>query len=156
MARVTIELIEAIRLAAKNIQAGSAYQWGHMGSCNCGHLAQVITNQTKAEIHRRAMRTYGDWTEHLNDYCATSGLPFDHIVDEMLNFGFSKNDLSHLEKLSDPEVLRKLPPGKRNLKYNLRDDAVLYLKTWANGLEDMLISGIVIDKVKNKPATQLV
>lgn len=156
MAKATLEIIDVIRRAAKNIQSGSPYQWGHMGSCNCGHLAQFITNQNKAEIHRHAMRTYGDWTEHLNDYCATSGLPFDHIVDEMLNFGFTKTDLSHLEKLSDPEVLHMLPFEKRNLKYNLREHAVLYLKTWANCLEDKLISGIVIDKVKNKPATQLV
>lgn len=156
MAKATIGVVEALRRASANISAGMPYQWGHMGSCNCGHLAQVITSKSKADIHQQAMRSHGDWTDQLTDYCATSGLPFDHIIDEMLNFGFTRSDLSHLEKLSAPEVLQLLPPGKRHLRYNLREDAVLYLKTWAKCLEDKLISGIEIDEVKDKPAAQLV
>ncbi|MBE7178052.1 MAG: hypothetical protein INR69_16740 [Mucilaginibacter polytrichastri] len=156
MANARVQVIDALRQAARNISAGMPYQWGHMGSCNCGHLAQVITSRSKAEIHRQAMRSHGDWSEQLTDYCATSGLPFDHIIDEMLNFGFKESDLCHLEKLSDPAVLQCLPPEKRHLRYNLREDAVLYLKTWANHLEDSLISGIEIDEVKDKPAAQLV
>src|ERR1700749_5176944 len=105
MARPSFEIIEALRSAAKELDKSGAYQWGHMGACNCGFVAQEITKLTEAEIHRRALMGHGDWTEQLNDYCATSGLPFDDIISELLNSGFSKTDLQHLERLSDPAVL---------------------------------------------------
>jgi hypothetical protein len=136
MAKASVYLINGIRKAAKSIRIGQAYQWGHMGSCNCGHLAQAITRKTKAEIHARALRTRsGDWSEQLNDYCPTSGLPMDEVIDEMLAAGLTRTDLAHLERLSDPAILKAIDPVQLPLKHNRRDDAVLYLETWADLLE---------------------
>ena len=109
MAKATIEVIEALRKTAANLQNKAPYQWGHMGSCNCGHLAQTITRLTKAEIHTQALQRYGDWERQLVDYCPTSGLPFDQTIDEMLALGFSREDLTHLEKLGDPAVRHTIP-----------------------------------------------
>lgn len=138
------ELINALRNAAKKIDANPNYQWGHMGLCNCGFLAQEITKLTKQEIHRRAMERHGDWTEQLNDYCATSGLPMDDLITELIDFGFTRAQLQHLEKLSDPKVLGWLPFAKRDLKHNMKADVVLYLNTWADGLEQTLLDQIQI------------
>ena len=55
--------IAIIRKTAANLAASSEYQWGHMGACNCGHLAQQITFKSKAEIHNRAMTGLGDWND---------------------------------------------------------------------------------------------
>ena len=151
MARPSSELIAAIERTIANLFKGAPYQWGHMGSCNCGNLAQVITNLDKAEIHKSAMRRHGDWNEQLIDYCPTSGLPIDHIIDEMLAFGFSREDLAHLEKLSDPKILRQLPLDKRYLKHNLKTDVLVYLKTWISQLEEELIKDISIPTFKEKP-----
>jgi hypothetical protein len=106
-----------------------------MGSCNCGFLAQEITQLKKDEIHRRAMERYGDWSEQLNDYCPTSGLPLDDVISEMLAFGFDAEELKHLERLSDPIVLRAMPAEERNLVYNKKHDVVKYLLAWATVLE---------------------
>jgi myosin heavy subunit len=144
MANVSIPVIVALRETISNLEKGSSYQWGHMGSCNCGNLAQVITNKDKAEIHKSAMRRHGDWNEQLIEYCPTSGLPIDHIIDEMLAFGFTTQDLAHLEKLSDPKILQNLPLEKRYLKHNIKSDVILYFKTWANYLEKQLIEKISI------------
>jgi hypothetical protein len=144
MAKATLAVVKALRDTAKNLANNAAYQWGHMGSCNCGNLAQVVTNLEKAKIHQEAMRRHGDWNEQLFDYCPQSGLPFDFIIDEMIDFGFTKDDLGHLEKLSDQLILRQLPPEKRYLAHNKREDVVLYLETWANFLEDQLLFGIDI------------
>jgi hypothetical protein len=84
MARVTIELIQILRNTAHTLAQSRSYQWGHMGACNCGFLAQEITRLRKDEIHSRAMQRYGDWAEQLNDYCPTSGLPMDALISEML------------------------------------------------------------------------
>lgn len=150
MAKASVAVIQALRKTVENLEKGTPYQWGHMGSCNCGNLAQVITNLDKAEIHKSAMRRHGDWNEQLVDYCPTSGLPIDHIIDEMLAFGFSREDLAHLEKLSDPKILRSLPVDKKYLKHNLKGDVILYLKTWGIVLEEELISKISIEEIKNK------
>ena len=151
MAQASISVIQALRKTVDNLEKSASYQWGHMGSCNCGNLAQVITNLDKAEIHKSAMRRHGDWNEQLIDYCPTSGLPIDHIIDEMLAFGFSREDLAHLEKLSDPKILSQLPQDQKYLKHYSRTDVIIYLKTWIHQLEEELIKDISIADVKDKP-----
>lgn len=143
MARPNPDLIAALRRTAQKLQKGAPYQWGHMGSCNCGNLAQELTSLTKAEIHEHALAVgRGDWNEQLNDHCPTSGLPMDLLILEMMNAGLTTDDLKHLEKLSDRRILERLPTEKRYLRHNFRDDVVLYLSTWANLLEDQLLATI--------------
>ena len=156
MAKATVEVISALRKTAENLKNNAPYQWGHMGSCNCGNLAQVVTNLDKAAIHQEAMRRHGDWNEQLFDYCPQSGLPFDHIIDTMLDFGFTRSDLAHLEKLSDDAVLNHLPQGKKYLRHNRSEDVILYLQSWSLLLENELISGMVIDNIMAEPVAILV
>jgi hypothetical protein len=151
MAKASISILQALRKTVENLEKGSPYQWGHMGSCNCGNLAQVITNLDKAEIHKSAMRRHGDWNEQLIDYCPTSGLPIDHIIDEMLAFGFTREDLAHLEKLSDPQILKYIPQDRKYLKHNLKNDVILYFKTWVKKLEEELIKDISIKSTEEMP-----
>jgi hypothetical protein len=141
------EIIQVLRKAAKKIDSSSTYQWGHMGLCNCGFLAQEITALTENEIHRRAMQGHGDWTEQLNDYCPTSGLPMDNLITELLVFGFTRKELSQLEKLSDPIVLNRLPVYERTLKHNIKKDVVIYLNVWADYLEEKLLHSIQISEL---------
>lgn len=150
MARVDTDVIKVLRDTAQHLQTSTIYQWGHMGSCNCGFLAQQVTRLDKAEIHRRAMQRYGDWNEQLNDYCPASGLPFDDVIAELLSTGFAIEDLKHLEKLSDPEILAELPPG-RFLQHNKRDDVVVYLKLWASSLEKKLMQDIKLGELFQSP-----
>ncbi|WP_342626366.1 hypothetical protein [Belliella baltica] len=63
MARPSVELISAFRRTIDKLKNGAPYQWGHMGACNCGNLAQEITEFSKGEIHQDAMQRYGDWNE---------------------------------------------------------------------------------------------
>ncbi|MBY0433389.1 MAG: hypothetical protein K2U26_04690 [Cyclobacteriaceae bacterium] len=142
MARPSLELVQSLRQAARKIELSATYQWGHMGSCNCGFLAQEVTRLSKEEIHRRAMMRHGDWSEQLNDYCPTSGLPFDDTISEMIDFGFDSEDLHHLERLSDQNVLRSLPVGERNLEFNNKLHAARYMKAWANLLEEELVKSV--------------
>lgn len=136
MAIARAEVIEALRKTARALEKATDYQWGHMGACNCGFLARQVTARSRDDIHNRAMQRYGDWSEQLNDYCPDSGLPMDALIDELVAFGFTLTDLKHLERLSDEKILGLLPGGKRYLKHNVKDDVILYLKTWASMLED--------------------
>jgi len=154
MANSTLPVIQALRNTAQRLATQAPYQWGHMGSCNCGHLAQTITNLTKGEIHARAMQRYGDWERQLIDYCPTSGLPIDTTIDEMLALGFTRTDLTHLERLSDPTIRAAIPFERRDaLRHNQRDDVVLYLRTWATLLENQLLAGIQLPELLSAPVT---
>ena len=155
MAKPSLPLIQAIQRVATKLETSNVYQWGHMGSCNCGLLAQEVTHLTKEEIHTRAMMRHGDWTEQLNDYCPINGLPIDDVISELLAFGFDSDDLKHLEKLSDGRILRILPLEERDLKYNVKKDTVKYMKVWASMLEEELIKGISIRSLEEEEINAL-
>ncbi|MCS5489572.1 hypothetical protein [Algoriphagus limi] len=131
------ELIAAIERTAKKLKEGAAYQWGHMGACNCGNLAQELTPFSKAEIHRYAMERSGDWNDQILEFCPSSGYPLDLVIERMLDFGVTLEDLRHLERLSSPEVLAVMPLKRRNsLSHNKKDDVIYYLETWAKMLRE--------------------
>jgi uncharacterized membrane protein len=137
MARASELLLKTLRKTADRILESPEYQWGHMGACNCGHLAQAITFKSKAEIHKRAMYGNGDWNDQLNDYCSVGNREFDEVVAEMLDMGFDSDDLKHLEKLSDKKVLARMP-FPSYLKYNVKEDVALYITLWADMVEEEL------------------
>jgi hypothetical protein len=141
MAKVNTELIAAFRKTISKLKKGTVYQWGHMGACNCGNLAQELISISKAEIHRNAMAKSGDWNEQLNDYCPSSGYPMDLMISKLLEKGLSLEELKHLEKLSDPKVLSHIPLPRRNhLAKNKLEDVVFYMEIWLEILENQWLT----------------
>jgi hypothetical protein len=122
-------LAKALREAAREINQGSQYQWGHMGNCNCGHLAQQLTSKTPEEIHRYAMEKHGDWADQVLDFCPTSGMTMDWLISELTSYGLSTRDLIDLERLSNPKILRKV--GAQSLEKNKKEDVAIYMEAWA-------------------------
>jgi hypothetical protein len=156
MARSNPELIAAFRNTISKLKKGAPYQWGHMGACNCGNLAQELISLSKEEIHRYAMSKSGDWNEQLNDYCPTSGYPMDLMIGKLVEKGLSIEELKHLEKLSDPKILALIPLPRRNqLAKNNIHDLIFYLENWLELLENQWLESnfeLSIDsKKKNIP-----
>ncbi|GAB4519888.1 MAG: hypothetical protein Tsb0020_38450 [Haliangiales bacterium] len=145
MAQATVELIRALRVTVERLRGETSYQWGHMGECNCGHLAQTITALSKGEIHAWALEREGDWAAQANDYCPTSGYRIDDIITEMLAIGMSLDDIGHLERLDDPAVLARVraDTGQPDLHLcrNLRGDVIVYMAAWAELLTESLPAG---------------
>ena len=133
------ELLAVLDRTIERLSSGTAYSWGHMGMCNCGHLAQSIPGLTSAEIHASALEREGDWEEQANRYCPTSGLLIDTVLAAMFALGLGRDDVRHLEKLSDPNVLRRA--GRTYLRRNQRDDVLVYLKAWREALDEADIHG---------------
>ena len=131
-------LIHAIRSAAEKIAQTGSYEWGHMGRCNCGHLARELTPLSDAEIQRMAMEKYGDWAEQVLDFCPGSGMSMDWLISELCSYGLSHRDLIDLERLSNEEVRSRL--GKQDLHRNDAGDVSLYMQTWAGMLEEEILS----------------
>lgn len=152
MATPNRPLILALRETADRLAGGAAYNWSHFGRCNCGHLAQTLTRLDAAEIHRRARRELVEWSELPEDHCPGTGYPLDHVVDTLLELGLTRDDLRHLEDLSDTAVLARLPGGFRWLERNRADNAVLYLRAWADLLEEQLPAEVPVPEQALAPA----
>ncbi len=138
MPEPTLALVRALRLTAARLEEGAAFQWSHFARCNCGNLAQTITGLPPDAIYRAAFQRAGDWGEQALEHCPASGLPMDTIFDQMTALGMTAADVKHLERLSDPAVLRRLPEGHPGLQHARREDAVLYMRLWADLLEEPL------------------
>ncbi len=138
MAIPSLELVRALRLTAARIEDGGTFQWSHHGSCNCGNLAQTITGLDAGEVYRAAYARPGDWGEQAREHCVSSGLPMDAILGRMRELGMGPDDVRHLERLSDPAVTKRVPPGRGPLWHARREDAVLYMRLWADLLAEQL------------------
>lgn len=138
MAKPSVELISALRETADRVESGARYEWGHMAHCNCGHLIQTVTQQTGIEVARKVNDHLLEWTEHAQVRCSHTGHPLEEMFEALEKVGFTREDVIHLENLSDRQVLCHL--GERvHLNRNQRDDVVRYLRAMAELLERDLL-----------------
>ncbi len=140
MAYPNEELISSLRKAAQRLREGAHYAWGDHGSCNCGHLLQVVTRKSRSEILTAAQAGIGEWTELATEYCGVTNEPVDELLGHLQQLGLTPSDIHHLEYLEDREVLEQLPGGFRWLRKNQRDDVIMYFETMASLLEDRMVS----------------
>ena len=130
------ELVSALRETAGRLSGGARYEWGHMGRCNCGHLLQTITDMSDFEIVKSIDFELDEWTEYAKDYCEGTGHKVEDLFAALHDIGFSREDVIHLENLSDRRVLNRLAGGFRYLQRNNADHVTLYLNTMADMLEE--------------------
>ena len=144
MAHPNIHLVQALRQAVQNLRGGAHYAWGHHGSCNCGQVLQVVTQLSKQEIVRHAQTVYGEWTEIAEEYCGITNAPAYLLVSKLEKLSLTPTDIHNLEYLEDRTVLQNLPDGFHWLKKNVREDVIAYFETFANMLEEKLLSQIEV------------
>ena len=138
MAQPNSFLIASLRETALRLENGAHYAWGNHGSCNCGNLLQVVSNQSGRDILRQAHTGIGEWTELAEEYCGITLLPADQLVGQLMFTGLTPSDIHNIEYLEDREVLERLPGGFRWLKRNQREDVILYFRAFADLLEEKL------------------
>jgi hypothetical protein len=147
------QLIAALERAAAQIEHGAPYQWGHVGQCNVGHVVQNLAHLSDREIMAAFGRTLTEWRDHAaeyfdaavgdeplattesqRDYCPQISAPLEQIYRLFAEAGLNAQDIGHLEFLSDERVLARL--GRKDLRRNSRQDAALYLRTYAQLLSE--------------------
>ncbi|MEP6846992.1 MAG: hypothetical protein ABI861_13355 [Panacibacter sp.] len=147
MAHPNIELIGALRETANRLRNGAQYAWGNHGSCNCGNLLQVVTKLSKEEIIQYAQTGIGEWTELGEEYCGISEAPVSLLISKLEQLGLTATDIHNLEYLEDKEVLNKLPGRFRWLSRNIREDVIIYFETFADILDEKLISMANVENI---------
>ena len=65
----------------------------------------------------------------------------DHVLESLLDLGLERGDLEKLERLSDAKILRRIASERRPLDKRSQRDLVLYLRTWADLLEERWLAG---------------
>ena len=144
MAHANIELINALRETASRLRNGAHYAWGNHGSCNCGNLLQVVTKLSREEIIRYAQTGVGEWTELAEEYCGITEAPVNLLIHKLEQLGLTATDIHNIEYLQDKKVLEKLPGGFRWLNKNIKEDVIVYFETFADMLEEKIISQVDI------------
>jgi len=136
----SLEFATILRKTARRLEEGADYNWCHMGRCNCGHIAQTITKYSPAEIHEMALLKSGDWKDQSIEHCVSTGYTIDHIIDTILSYGLTRQDLAHIERLSDRRILVHIEKERRiHLDHKNREDVILYMRTWAGLIEMNLL-----------------
>jgi len=151
MAYPNLTLIGALRQAAQKLRDGAPYAWGDHGSCNCGHVLQVVTHLSREEILRHARTGIGEWTEIAEDYCGVTDAPVTLLMSKLEAIGLTPTDIHCLEYLQDRAVLDRLPGGFRWLQKNVREDVILYFETLALLLEEQLLPRVDISGITELP-----
>ncbi|TKK66912.1 hypothetical protein FC093_15535 [Ilyomonas limi] len=144
MAYANTTLITALRTTAARLRNGAHYAWGNHGACNCGNLLQAVTPLTRGEILRYAHTGTGEWTELAEEYCDATNAPVSLLIHRLENIGLTPTDIHNIKYLEDRKVLKALPGGFRWLKKNMREDVILYFETFADLLEEKLLSRVPI------------
>lgn len=130
------KILPLLERTVRALETSERYEWGSFGACNCGHLAQATTGRSRAELHRLGRVHGSDWSEVSESYCESSGLEIHAVLRELFAHGLEVDDIRDIEYLSNDEILSNLPGGKRFLHRNVREDVLLYLRTWITLLRD--------------------
>lgn len=80
----------------------------------------------------------GAWEPENPGACPVSGTGLDELLAQMYALGLRPEDIEQLERLSDPEVRRRLGTGKEHFAHYERQNLVAYLLAWAELLEERL------------------
>ena len=114
------KLIDAIDAVIKELEAGTlSHNWREYHACNIGLIARVITGKSGKDITDELTvikKDYSEaglgsdnnhWSDYVEYFCPISGLSKVELFRTLQEVGMSREDMMHLEYLSDPKVLAK-------------------------------------------------
>lgn len=145
------KLIDALRSAANKVEKNKTiYNWNQRQTCNCGVVAQEITNISITDLtDQMLMITHlgRTWTElsSLNT-CSVTGSSIQDILSKLDAAGLKRSDFTELEYLSNPDILKLANINTFQPQYyENRDNFVKYARAWADMLEEKESQDLIKD-----------
>ena len=80
----------------------------------------------------------GAWEPENVGACQVTGAPLDEVLDQMYALGLTAADVGHLERLSSPDVRRRMGNNTVHFQHARRENVVAYLSAWADLLDEQL------------------
>ena len=114
------DLIVGLKKAIYALQKNTVfYDWSNQASCNCGIVAQALTNLSPQEVDAgffkirglyQTLSTQGKFVEHtwregVRQTCSGTGKSNVEILQLLFNAGLQPEDIIHLEYLENPAIL---------------------------------------------------
>lgn len=133
------KLIKALKTSINALKNDTVlYDWHQQESCNCGIVAQAITGMNRVELEtafhgqintRLSKMGSGEtkvdstWRNAVKYLCPITGLSNVEILDKLQAAGLTKEDMVHLEYMSNPAILER---GKviNKTKHEIREPFV--------------------------------
>jgi len=118
-----IDSLKIVHNALKNDAIN--YNWTKQCSCNCGIVAQAILGKNQTELNEMIDKVFDreyfrkvlkkdsgekielTWRNAVQVYCPLTGEPLHDIFKKLEEAGLNRFDMTHLEYLSNPEILRR-------------------------------------------------
>lgn len=117
-----VKLISALKTVIYNLEIGSVnYDWTKTSQCNCGLVSQAILGAGSGELNvllspvinhfneqnpEKYKKGNPNWQEMVTERCPLTGEPMDVIFKMLYAAGMTREDIFHLENLSDPKILK--------------------------------------------------
>lgn len=133
---------------ASAIQRQAMMQEGDWGRQANSHVQQPSPTPPQPDFGDRPALDEGAWEPENIGACQVSGASMDFVFYSLNRMGLSSADIKQLERLSDPEVRRRLGTEKIHYPHHVRENVIHYLLEWAEMLEEELVTNIV-----RKPAS---
>lgn len=136
-------LHETLLIAANAIERGTVnYDYKYPGCCQCGVVFQAITGRSQIQLHNDNARLtqacpdvadqrWAQWQWLARAFCPVTGIPQDELLRGLHDAGMTAENITHLENLSDPEVLARCKFWKRGKYFEKQKNVVEYLRAWA-------------------------
>ena len=133
------------------------HNWNKRSLCHCGSLLKATKLFNPLDIHDSDLEYFVDierdfdlpgyyryvFQIYKNNQCEVTNLSFTNVVQQLLSYGFTLDELINLEHLQDKRFL-DLDTNSNEIKE--ADNLIQYLTNWIN-YEEQLVKATTKDKV---------
>ncbi len=112
--------------------------WGQQARAYGQTPDYAATHPAQPDYGDRPALDEGAWEPENVGACTLTGMSLDIVFDTLQGFGLETADFQHLERLSNPDVRRRLGTNTVDYPHYERDNVIAYLRAWADLLEDEL------------------
>lgn len=113
------KLINALKIAVNALKNDTVfYSWNKHASCNCGIVSQAVLGLTSEDLASKTnifVKSLKDidkdipqtWKNGIKYLCPLTGKSDIEIFNDLFEAGLSKDDIVHMEYMSNPAILEK-------------------------------------------------
>jgi hypothetical protein len=127
---------------ASEIQSKAMMQEGDWGKQANANVHQPRLSPPQPDFGDRPALDEGAWEPEDVGACQVSGASMDFVFYSLNRMGLKATDIKQLERLSDPEVRRRLGTENVYFPHHVRENVIRYLAEWADMLEEDLESNL--------------
>jgi hypothetical protein len=129
-------------LDPSEIQSKAMMQEGDWGKQAKASVHQSRVSPPQPDFGDRPALDEGAWEPENVGACQVSGASMDFVFYSLNRIGLSATDIKQLERLSDPEVRRRLGTENVYFPHHIRENVIRYVVEWADMLEEDLESDL--------------